>query len=31
MTRWAAGLILVTNNVNEFSKVPALQMENWIA
>jgi tRNA(fMet)-specific endonuclease VapC len=25
------GLILVTNNVNEFAKVPALQMENWIA
>jgi tRNA(fMet)-specific endonuclease VapC len=24
------GLILVTNNMKEFSKVPALQLENWI-
>jgi tRNA(fMet)-specific endonuclease VapC len=24
------GLILVTNNVQEFSRVPALQVENWI-
>ncbi|MBK8071086.1 MAG: type II toxin-antitoxin system VapC family toxin [Ramlibacter sp.] len=25
------GLILVTNNEREFSKVPALQLENWVA
>jgi tRNA(fMet)-specific endonuclease VapC len=25
------GLVLVTNNVKEFSKVPALQIENWVA
>jgi tRNA(fMet)-specific endonuclease VapC len=25
------GLILVTNNAREFSKVPGLQLENWIA
>lgn len=25
------GLILVTNNVGEFNRVPALQVENWIA
>lgn len=25
------GLILVTNNVGEFARVPALQVENWIA
>ena len=25
------GLILVTNNEREFKKVPALQIENWIA
>lgn len=25
------GLILVTNNVGEFVRVPALQVENWIA
>jgi len=24
------GLIVVTNNVSEFSRVPALQVENWI-
>ena len=24
------GLILVTNNVSEFARVPALQVENWI-
>lgn len=24
------GLILVTNNMNEFKRVPALQVENWI-
>ena len=24
------GLILVTNNTKEFSRVPALQIENWI-
>jgi len=24
------GLILVSNNVKEFAKVPALQLENWI-
>lgn len=24
------GLILVTNNVDEFSRVPALQIENWV-
>lgn len=25
------GLILVTNNVSEFARVPALQLENWIS
>lgn len=25
------GLVLVTNNVREFERVPALQVENWIA
>ena len=25
------GLILVTNNVGEFARVPALQIENWIS
>ena len=25
------GLIVVTNNVREFSRVPALRVENWIA
>lgn len=25
------GLVLVTNNVREFDRVPALQVENWIA
>lgn len=24
------GLILVTNNVSEFERVPALQIENWV-
>jgi len=24
------GLILVTNNIKEFAKVPALQIENWV-
>jgi tRNA(fMet)-specific endonuclease VapC len=24
------GLIMVTNNVGEFAKVPALQVENWV-
>ena len=24
------GLTLVTNNVGEFSRVPALQIENWL-
>ena len=24
------GLIVVTNNVSEFSRVPALQIENWL-
>lgn len=24
------GLILVTNNMSEFTRVPALQLENWI-
>ncbi|MDP1658579.1 MAG: hypothetical protein Q8K83_08045 [Methylotenera sp.] len=24
------GLILVTNNLKEFVKVPALQLENWV-
>lgn len=26
----ASGLILVTNNVNEFERVPGLLLENWI-
>lgn len=25
------GLVLVTNNTKEFSKVPALQIENWLS
>jgi len=25
------GLVLVTNNVSEFSRVPALEVENWVA
>ncbi|MFN9790877.1 MAG: VapC toxin family PIN domain ribonuclease, partial [Holosporales bacterium] len=25
----AAGLILVTNNIREFSRVPGLTVENW--
>jgi tRNA(fMet)-specific endonuclease VapC len=26
----AAGLILVTNNTREFSRVPGLMRENWV-
>ena len=26
-----AGLILVTNNVSEFARVPALEVENWVS
>ncbi len=26
----ALGLVVVTNNVNEFSRVPGLRVENWI-
>jgi tRNA(fMet)-specific endonuclease VapC len=26
----ASGLILVTNNINEFERVPGLLLENWI-
>ncbi len=26
----AEGLVLVTNNLKEFNKVPALQLENWV-
>ena len=25
------GLVLVTNNMSEFKKVPALELENWVA
>ncbi len=25
------GLVLVTNNVSEFARVPALEMENWVS
>lgn len=25
------GLVLVTNNVSEFARVPALELENWVA
>lgn len=25
------GLVLVTNNMGEFSRVPALQVQNWVA
>jgi tRNA(fMet)-specific endonuclease VapC len=25
------GLVLVTNNVDEFSRVPSLQIENWVS
>jgi len=25
------GLVLVTNNVAEFERVPALELENWVA
>jgi tRNA(fMet)-specific endonuclease VapC len=24
------GLVMVTNNVGEFARVPALQVENWV-
>ena len=24
------GLVLVTNNISEFSRVPALELENWV-
>lgn len=27
----AAGGILVTNNVNEFSRIPAVEIDNWVA
>lgn len=27
----SAGLVLVTNNVSEFARVPALEMENWVS
>ncbi|MFA7439159.1 tRNA(fMet)-specific endonuclease VapC [Castellaniella sp.] len=26
----SAGLVLVTNNMSEFARVPALELENWI-
>ena len=26
----AAGLVLVTNNVDEFKRVPGLRIENWV-
>ncbi|MBU4610836.1 type II toxin-antitoxin system VapC family toxin [Achromobacter sp. GG226] len=26
----SAGLVLVTNNVSEFERVPALEIENWV-
>ena len=25
------GMVLVTNNVSEFERVPALELENWVA
>ena len=25
------GLVLVTNNISEFERVPALELENWVA
>ena len=25
------GLVLVTNNASEFERVPALELENWVA
>jgi len=25
------GLVLVTNNISEFARVPALEVENWVA
>ncbi|CAN5406714.1 hypothetical protein BH10PSE18_BH10PSE18_00270 [soil metagenome] len=25
------GLVLVTNNMSEFARVPALEMENWVS
>lgn len=27
----SAGLVLVTNNMSEFSRVPALEIENWVS
>lgn len=27
----SAGLVLVTNNVSEFARIPALEVENWVA
>jgi tRNA(fMet)-specific endonuclease VapC len=27
----SAGLVLVTNNASEFERVPALELENWVA
>ena len=24
------GLVVVTNNIGEFARVPALQVENWV-
>lgn len=26
----SAGLVVVTNNVSEFARVPALELENWV-
>ncbi len=27
----SAGLVVVTNNLSEFGRVPALEVENWVA
>ena len=27
----SAGLVLITNNMSEFSRVPALEIENWVS
>lgn len=27
----SAGLVLITNNMSEFSRVPALEVENWVS
>lgn len=27
----SAGLVMVTNNVGEFARVPALEVENWVS